>query len=150
MSELHSLNHAQGLYVINAGAGFTCIGFDVLETRTAGYVVHLEQHGEPRPFGEDAPRATVERFGQYKAALAAVAALFKARAIRCESELTPQLRGKEGKRVEVVDCYGERRRFIVGKSTGFVPIHLEIARRNSSGGGAVTGAPFRSVQVLDR
>ena len=68
--------------------------------------------------------------------------------LRCPVELTPELTGLEGKRVEVVDRYGERRRFIVGKSTGWLPIHLEIARRNSSGGPAVTGAPFQSVRIV--
>jgi hypothetical protein len=49
-------------------------------------------------------------------------------------ELSPQLIGLEGHRVEVVTCNNERRRFIVGKSVGWIPIHLEIARRDSTGG----------------
>ena len=68
--------------------------------------------------------------------------------IRCEIELTPALVGLEGKRVEVVDKYGETRRFIVGKSTGWMPCHLEIKTVRSSGGGCVTGTPFKSVRVL--
>jgi hypothetical protein len=52
------------------------------------------------------------------------------------SGLTDQLRGLEGWRVEVITTYGETRRFIVGRSTGWRPCHLEIARRNSTGGGA--------------
>jgi hypothetical protein len=54
--------------------------------------------------------------------------------VRDNSDLTPQLTGLEGWRVEVVTDYGEKRRFIVGKSTGWKPIHLEIANRRSSGG----------------
>ena len=67
---------------------------------------------------------------------------------RCNADLTPQLVGLEGKRVEVVDRHGETRRFWVGKSTGWFPVHLEIARRDSSGGAAVTGAPFQSVRIV--
>ena len=67
---------------------------------------------------------------------------------RCELQLTPQLIGLERKRVEVIDKYGETRRFYVGKSTGFVPIHLEIKLRTSRGGSAVTGAPFKSVRIV--
>lgn len=52
------------------------------------------------------------------------------------SELTEQLNGLEGWRVEVVTDYGEKRRFIIGISTGWKPIHLEVARRDSSGGPA--------------
>ena len=51
------------------------------------------------------------------------------------SGLSPQLTGWEGWRVEVVDKEGEApRRFIVGRSTGWRPCHLEIASRRSSGG----------------
>ena len=66
--------------------------------------------------------------------------------------LSPQLVGLEGWRVEVVDDYGEAperfpRRFIVGRSTGWRPCHLEIARRNSTGGRAAW-MQYRSVRKL--
>lgn len=64
------------------------------------------------------------------------------------SGLTPQLNGLEGWRVEVLDKDGHKRRFIVGRSTGWRPCHLEIARRTSLGGGAVYGAPFQYVRPL--
>lgn len=54
--------------------------------------------------------------------------------IRDNSALSPQLIGLEGWRVEVVTEYGQTRRFIVGKSTGWKPCHLEISRRNAFGG----------------
>lgn len=54
--------------------------------------------------------------------------------VRDNSGLTPQLVGLEGWRVEVMTTYGEKRRFIVGKSTGWRPCHLEVARRSSHGG----------------
>ena len=54
--------------------------------------------------------------------------------LRSTDDLTPQLTGLEGWRVEVVTTYGEKRRFIVGRSTGWRPIHLEIATRRSDGG----------------
>lgn len=65
-----------------------------------------------------------------------------------EEELTPQLLGLEGQRVEVVDSYGDTRRFYVGRSTGWRPIHIEVKRIDSLGGSAVTGAPFKSVTVV--
>jgi hypothetical protein len=55
--------------------------------------------------------------------------------VRDLSDLSPQLIGLEGWRVEAVTDYGETRRFIVGKSTGWKPIHLEVANRRSTGGG---------------
>ena len=54
--------------------------------------------------------------------------------LQTDDRLTPQLVGLEGWRVEVVTTYGKTRRFIVGRSTGWTPIHLEIPRRDSSGG----------------
>jgi hypothetical protein len=63
------------------------------------------------------------------------------------SSLSPQLTGLEGWRVEVVTTYGETRRFYVGMSTGWQPVHLEIARRDSSGGGAAD-REYASVRKL--
>ena len=66
---------------------------------------------------------------------------------RYQCELSPQLKKLEGYRVEVVTDYGETRRFIVGKSTGWMPIHLEIVRRTSSGGVAAE-RHYKSVRTL--
>ncbi len=56
-------------------------------------------------------------------------------ALRDLSDLTPQLTGLEGWRVEVTDQPGDKpRRFIVGRSTGWRPCHLEISRRGALGG----------------
>ena len=55
-------------------------------------------------------------------------------AARSNAGLTEQLIGLEGWRVEVVTDYDEKRRFIVGKSTGWIPCHLEISRVSASGG----------------
>lgn len=54
---------------------------------------------------------------------------------RDESDLTPQLVGLEGWRVEVEDYDLARpRRFYVGKSTGWRPCHLEVLTSRSRGG----------------
>lgn len=53
---------------------------------------------------------------------------------RDNSDLTPALKGLEGWRVEVVDAEGGRRRFIVGRSTGWRPCHLELHNIRSMGG----------------
>ena len=54
--------------------------------------------------------------------------------LRDLSGLTPQLIGLEGWRVEAETEYGERRRFIVSRSSGWHPCHIELSRRNSTGG----------------
>lgn len=70
-------------------------------------------------------------------------------AVRDLSSLTPQLVGLEGCRVEVTDKEGRRRRFIVGKSTGWRPCHLEIKTKRSSGG-MCADAEYASVKSLGK
>lgn len=65
------------------------------------------------------------------------------------SGLSPQLTGLEGYRVEVVDTHGEKRRFIVSRSTGWVPCHIELNNRRSLGGMAAD-RHYQSVRPLYR
>ncbi len=69
--------------------------------------------------------------------------------LRSVDALSPQLIGLEGWRVEVTTEYGETRRFIVGRSTGWIPIHLEIPRRDSTGGGGAS-RNYKTVRKLYR
>jgi len=145
-----TVNTEQGLYVIPCGDGYSCLGFDVLLARRNAVAAWLRSEGLD---ADDLPRqsrGTMPAYHAYTALMDRAASYCRRNNLRCPAELTPQLIGLEGKRVEVVDRYGQRRRFIVGKSTGWQPCHLEIARRDSSGGPAVTGAPFQSVRVVAR
>ena len=137
-----TINREQELYVIPCGTGYSCLGFDVCLERSAGYAKWLGVSFVP------AERGSIEAYNQYLDLLDNVSQRNKQTGERCPSELCSQLIGLENKRVEVADAYGETRRFYVGKSTGYIPIHLEISRRNSSGGPAVTGTPFKSVRVV--
>lgn len=67
--------------------------------------------------------------------------------LRDLSGLTKQLSGLEGYRVEVETTYGEKRRFIVGRSTGWVPCHIEISRRGAYGGPAAE-KEYKTVSTL--
>lgn len=69
--------------------------------------------------------------------------------LRDLSGLTKQLIGCEGWRVEAITFYGEMRRFIVGRSTGWKPCHIELLRRDSTGG-AGAHMQYRSVRRLYR
>lgn len=71
-------------------------------------------------------------------------------AIRDNSGLSPQLIGLEGWRVEVVAEQGEKPyRFIVGKSTGWRPCHLEIKTTRSHGGGPAYRV-YASVRKIEK
>jgi hypothetical protein len=70
--------------------------------------------------------------------------------LRDNSDLTPQLTGLEGHRVEVMDIPNARpRRFIVGKSTGWRPCHLELARVSARGGEPAAKA-YESVRSIGK
>lgn len=136
-----------GIYVTRCGDGFTTLGFAHADSQRAKVAAWLEAEGKPLERVEAAP-GTPEAFAAYHAAMAAGRAHNAATGRRCEADLTPQLRGLEGKRVEVTEADGTTRRFTVGKSSGWLPIHLEIARRGQSYGESVEGAPFKAVREV--
>lgn len=139
-----SLNKKQKLYVFSHDKYVSYLGFDVCIKRRDALAVELN-----RPDLTTAKRGTLKAYKEYEN-LTELARLKNAQTgWRSSSELTPELVGLEGKRVEVVTSWGEKNRFIVGKSTGFIPCHLEIKKRNSSGGSPVCGSPFQSVKVLE-
>lgn len=69
------------------------------------------------------------------------------KAARDLSDLSPQLVGLEGYRVSVLDMDGTERRFIVGRSTGWRPCHLELHNRRSRGGGPAAKSYKRVVPL---
>lgn len=148
MSDFHSINAEQGLYVLKCGDGFSCLGFDVAVKWSEGVHQWLASEGVTIPPPDASLRGTREGYEDHRRIMDAGNAHNLKTKHRCPAQLTPQLVGLEGKRVEVVDKTGEKRRFTVGKSCGWLPIHLEIARRNSSGGVGAWGWPFKSVRVV--
>ena len=143
-----TINAEQELYVVPCGKGYTCLGFDVLLERYNAIAEWLRREGLIQDFLPAQARGSMRAYTGYEILMGRAAAYCQRTGKRCPAGLTPQLIGLEGKRVEVVDHYGERRRFRVGKSTGWYPCHLEIARRDSTGGPAVMGAPFQSVRIV--
>ncbi len=143
-----TIDQERELYVIPAAGGFSCLGFDVLNRRTRAVADWLREHGRKAPELLKSLRGTLQAYAIYLETMRQGEAFNRETGKRCNADLTPQLIGMEGKRVEVVDRYGETRRFWVGKSAGWFPVHLEIARRDSSGGPAVTGVPFQSVHIV--
>jgi len=143
--ETVTINNDQKLFVIPCGGGYSCLGFDVLEKRALALGSELVDHGfdpeQPAVYG------TLERYEQYQRMVDYAQRLHDGTGWRSKSELCKPLMGLEGKRVEVTSEDGSKRRFIVGKSTGPIPCHLEIQRRNSSGGCAVY-KDFKSVRVV--
>jgi hypothetical protein len=130
MKMFHSIDEKDRLYVLKAGNGFSCIGFDVCEKR----IVAMSK--ELRIDRKGSVPGTEKHYNEYLALVEIVRKKNAETGWRLSSELEPRLIGLEGHRVEVNGSHGKRR-FIVGKSTGCIPCHLEIKRSNSMGGGAV-------------
>jgi len=146
------INREQKLYVIPCGDGYTCLGFDVCERKTKA--LHKELLKVYSTYKDTVLAKQVTRKGTYKAyfhyreLVELAGSINKTNGHRFTCELEPRLMGLEGKRVEVTSKDGEKRRFIVGKSTGFIPIHLEIARKTSSGGPGVTLFDTDTIRVI--
>lgn len=146
-----TLNEEQRLYVIPCGDGYTCLGFDVCEKRAVALARELAALGEPIPQPE--PVGTLGRYQQYRDFCDRALAHNRATGWRSKSELTPELVGYEGKQVEVRHRWGKDKpievvRFIVGKSTGWIPCHLELETKRSTGGGAVCLGEILSVRAV--
>ncbi|MCL6318701.1 hypothetical protein EXT67_20575 [Pectobacterium atrosepticum] len=143
---LHSINKEQKLYVMPCGKGFTCYGFEVLDTKARQVKQWLESEGQTVA---DLPyrKGTKKHYNACNDMLTAAQAYNATTGKRCPAGLTKQLKGLEGRRVEVITMYGEKRRFIVGRSTGWMPAHLEISRANSSGGMSAE-QEYKSVTIV--
>lgn len=136
-----TISQDQALYIIPAGGGgYSCLGFDVLIARYNRLASALGAPEFPMVF-----RGRLEGYAAYQSLTDQAHAM--GQPMTCE--LSPQLVGLEGHRVEVRDRFNATRRFIVGKSTGWLPIHLEIARRTSFGGMAAD-REYASVRDLGR
>ncbi len=138
-----TLNHDEKLYVLGNKMGITCLGFDVCQERSEAMAKWLNVEGP-----DNAIFGTIEGYNKYSELVELCRIRFEETKEKCPCELTKQLIGLEGQRVEVVDKWGEKRRFKVGRSTGWIPIHIELHNSRSTGGGAVMGAPFKSVKVI--
>ena len=143
-----TINREQELYVIPCGDGFTCLGFDVLIRKANAVAAWLENFGFRFMYVPDAWRGTMPAYKLYTDIMEAAGEFSKRSGHRCPAELIPEFIGREGRRVEVVDKYGETRRFVIGKSCGWMPCHLELKNKRSSSGGAVSGYPFKSLRFL--
>lgn len=140
---LDSVNLEQKLYVLKCGDGYSCLGFENAEKRRAAVLAWLGH----RPVKVPA-LGTAEHFAAYEQAMKDGANYAAKTKERCLSELSPLLVGLEGKRVEVTTPSGEKSRFWVSRSTGWMPCHLEIKTRRSSGGGAAYVPEGSSVRVV--
>jgi len=153
--QLDSVNEDQRLYVMPSGGGFTCYGFDVLDRKVRAVQWWIEKETESSEERRDV-RLWLDRVPdvgtcahfEHCAAMMDRGSKFSLRTgKRCDAELVPALVGLEGRRVECL-YFGERIRFYVGKSMGWMPAHLRIKTRRSLGGEALILDQVRAVRII--
>ena len=142
-----TVDHKRGLYILQTEEYYSTHGIDVVQRRSENIIKWIKGKGE-EPIYKMVEYATVHAYEQYKAIMNQAQEFCKKNNIQCEIELEAQLIGLEGKRVEVIDKYGEKRRFWVGRTTGWLPGHIELSKSNSSGGFLVMGTPFQKITVI--
>lgn len=127
-----SCDSERKLYTIRDGHGVSCLGFDNAYRRA---LMVADELGKPglRPLARNF--GTIEGYAEYERVMDTGHA--SGRTFKCG--LHPQLVGYEGKRVEVgpSNLNEPKRRFIVGRSTGWLPCHIARARKDSTGGGGI-------------
>ncbi len=136
------INKEQELYVIPFDSGFYCLGFDVLLKKLIALSEELHF-----PIS-NVERGSIEAYEQYQKVIDMARIKHEQSGWYSNSELYAPFIGNEGRRVEVQYTNGEKERFYVGKSTGFIPCHLIIKKINSRGGVAVTGSLIKSFTFL--
>ncbi|TJY57392.1 hypothetical protein E4T66_18470 [Sinimarinibacterium sp. CAU 1509] len=142
-AHLSKINIDQRLYVMRSVGGVSCYGFEVLHAKACAVAQWI---GTTAPDSD--ALGTPEHYAACMTLLDRGQAHASATRTRCPADLTPQLVGLEGATVRVVDAHGETRTFRVGRSTGWLPCHLEMRNTRDRFGDSVTGAPFRSVEIL--
>jgi len=140
------LNMEQRLFVIQQDYGYSCLGFDVCYDRASALAKELKHTFPGRP--EDNSEGLMNFYVYYQELVEIARQKHLKTGWKSKSQLTKQLIGLEGRVVRVVDTYGDERVFIVGRSSGFIPCHLEIETSEDDGGSCAYGTPFKKVQVI--
>lgn len=137
-----SLDDKARLYCIRDHGSISHWGYDVIARKTKALNRALDRLGEFES-------GTIEAYQLYTSLMATAKARYDTTGKPFEFELSPQLTGLEGRRVEVRDQHGDApRRFTVGKSTGWIPCHLELATSRTTGGGPAR-LEYATVTIID-
>lgn len=169
---LDSINADQRLYVIREGAGTSCYGFDVLDRKAKAIGRWLENvcafaidahvrgsiainpeiahryRADARARAFDWPAlGTESHFARCDSMLDLAQRFCAETHERCPVDLCQALLGLEGRRVSA-RYFGEPIRFTVGKSTGWMPVHVRRHNSRSRGGEGLIPEQLTDVRVV--
>ena len=158
----HSLYVIPNAYTEDDGTvstGYSCLGLEICVQKLHRLTKELAGLGE---YGKTATVISAEQMQQeqqrnpldtYYSLLETQNRAFvrhKRTGWRSKTGLSKQLTGLEGRVVEVVPeggDYDQRRTFIVGKTGGWIPCHLEIEDSSEDGGGSADRR-YHSVRLI--
>ena len=130
-------------YVVECADGYSTYSYKFIEKRTKGVAEWLKLPVPTHPLGSK------EALAAYKELMEKGESHHRFTGKRCLAELIVELIPYEGKRVEVTYPENEGKvRFIVGKSTGWLPCHLEIKTKRSNGGVSVYWPKGSTVKLV--
>jgi hypothetical protein len=132
----------QKVFCITTGKYTSLLGYDVCNNQYLALCKELN-------INPTYDKGTLKQYNDYKRIVDIVSDMNSKTGFRSNSQLIPEFIGHEYKRVEVIRSNNEKARFIIGKSTGIIPIHLEIKTTRSTGGAAVYGYPFKKITFLN-
>lgn len=138
-----TVNSEQQLFVIPSGNGYTCLGFQVCEDRINKLAKELGTFPVGHIIG------TMDQYETYTDLVDIARRKHVDTGWRSSTELNPKLIGLEHKRIEC-ELDGEKVRFYVGKSTGWIPCHLLIKTSRSHGGMSISNNPnaIQKIRVI--
>ena len=115
-----TINEKEKLYNIESKDGYSCLGFEVLMRWGDKLAKELNQ-----PLCSSHPLGSMEAYNHYSNLIEQARSRNIANGWRSNSQLHPKLIGLEGKKVQITLPDGTKEKFKVGKSMGFIPIHLK-------------------------
>jgi hypothetical protein len=142
MKNLHSINKEQGLFVFKHGKYVSCLGFGVVINKTKNLSKELNINC---PNFRKGSKASLKFY--YKV-INIAKKKNKQTGWKSQSELFVPFIGNEGKRVEVEYNWGEKERFYIGKSMGFIPCHIMVKQSNSTGGASVLNDSIKNYRFV--
>lgn len=134
----------------------SCLGFDVVRGRTERLIKELRE-----VFPEDkkeiltlteleaVPKDSIESYHIYKKLVDFVFFKNAKSGWRSSAELVPGLVKWERQRVEIEYDWGETERGIVGKSTGWIPCHILLKKKNSIGGAGIHISSIKEIKLIE-
>lgn len=140
-TNLHSINKEQKLYVLSEGKGFSCYGFDVVMRRGNSLAQELNESFNVR-------KGTRKAYEEFRRLIEVARQKNITTGWRSKSELFAPFIGNEGRRVEIEYTWGEKERFIIGKSTGWIPCHIMCKRIDSNGGASVLHDSIKNYKFI--